>query len=87
MDAFYARAFVYNSEEDYDEAINDLTKVIRDDPDYTAAYINRGVSYYYSKDYERAIGDWKKADKADPSLQNTLTPMIESGSICYGNIM
>ncbi|MHB1680815.1 MAG: tetratricopeptide repeat protein [bacterium] len=50
-----------HSEEKFEEAIKKFTKVIEIDPNYAAAYNNRGSAYYNSKKYQKAIEDYTKA--------------------------
>ena len=45
----------------YKEAIADFTNFIKINPDYAAAYINRGVAYYEIKEYELALNDYNSA--------------------------
>ena len=45
---------------DLDEAIQDLDKLIRENPDDPPHYINRGNTYFYICNYERAISDYSK---------------------------
>jgi Flp pilus assembly protein TadD len=39
----------------------------RIDPNYAAAYNNRGNAYYNKKDYRRARADYEKALQLDPN--------------------
>ncbi|HEY85645.1 MAG TPA: tetratricopeptide repeat protein [Chloroflexi bacterium] len=45
---------------DLEQAIADYNKAIDLNPDYAAAYSNRGVAYYYSGDLEQAIADFER---------------------------
>lgn len=42
-------------------AIKNLTKVIQNKPDFTAAYLHRAEAYLYGRDTTRACYDWVKA--------------------------
>ena len=46
---------------DYDLAIADYTQAIRLEPNFTAAYTNRGDAYVHKGDYDRAITDYESA--------------------------
>ncbi len=46
---------------DYNGTISDYTKAIELDPDYTYAYVNRGVAKEIIGDLNGACADWKKA--------------------------
>ena len=56
----------YNNESDWQYKIDNYTKCLRIDPDYTAAYINRGNAYYNLKNNEDAIADYTRAIRIDP---------------------
>ena len=62
-DYFYK---AYNNESDYQYQINNLTKCIRIDPEFSAAYINRGVAYEELGNYNDAISDYTRAIRIDP---------------------
>jgi tetratricopeptide (TPR) repeat protein len=40
--------------------------VIRLDPSFSAAFLNRGKAYFNMKDYARAIADYNAAIQLDP---------------------
>ena len=42
---------------DYERALADYDQAIKLNPNYPAAYLNRGSIYYEKKDYDRAIQD------------------------------
>ena len=42
-------------------AVADFTKAIESDPDFLAAYYNRGVAYFDQGKYDLAIADFTKA--------------------------
>jgi lipoprotein NlpI len=52
---------------EYDKAIGDYTEVIRSDPNYAAAYYNRGLAYATKGDYDKAIGDNTEVIRSDPN--------------------
>ncbi|MDR1326259.1 MAG: tetratricopeptide repeat protein [Treponema sp.] len=51
----------------YDQAIDDYNQTIRVEPNYAAAYNNRGRSYYAKGDYDKAIADFNQAITLDPN--------------------
>jgi tetratricopeptide (TPR) repeat protein len=51
----------------YDQAIDDYNQAIQVEPNYAAAYNNRGRSYYAQGDYDRAIADFNQAITLDPN--------------------
>ena len=55
---------------EYDKAITDYTRVIELDPNYAAAYCNRGYAYAMKKEYDMATTDFKKCIELsdDPSI-------------------
>ena len=62
-DYFYK---AYNNESDWQYKIDNYTKCLRIDPDYTAAYINKGNAYADLENYEDAIADYTRAIRIDP---------------------
>jgi len=53
---------------EYAIAIDDLSKVIEQKPDWPETYRNRGLAYSKSGSAERAAADFQSAIKLDPSL-------------------
>ena len=51
--------------------------MIKLDPEYTEAYVNRGICRFYDKDYSGAMEDWYRAIKLDPDLKPQLTHWID----------
>ena len=45
----------------YSDAVASFSCVVELDPEFSSAYINRGVAYYYLGDYEGAIDDYSQA--------------------------
>ncbi|MEZ4824602.1 MAG: hypothetical protein R2942_20305 [Ignavibacteria bacterium] len=54
---------------DYDKSIADNTKAIELKPDYTDAYINRGLSYNNKKNYQAALTDYVSAINISPEYE------------------
>ena len=46
---------------DNDNAIKDLSRVIKLKPDFAAAFIKRGVAYYENGNYLQAMEDYSRA--------------------------
>jgi tetratricopeptide (TPR) repeat protein len=55
------------SKSDYDNAIQDFSKVIELDPNDEIGYANRGNAYLRKKDYDKAIQDYNIAIKMIPN--------------------
>jgi tetratricopeptide (TPR) repeat protein len=51
---------------DYEKAIECFDKAIGLNPNYTDAYLNRGLAYWYLKQNERAIEDFEKVLELNP---------------------
>jgi tetratricopeptide (TPR) repeat protein len=62
----YGQFTTYDLKE-YDKAISDYHEAISLDPNYAAAYNNRGNRYYDWKDYDKAISDYSEAIRLDPN--------------------
>ena len=52
----------------YDSAIEALTKAIELNPNYAAAYNNRGNAYRDNGNFDRAIADYTKAIELKPDF-------------------
>jgi serine/threonine protein kinase len=55
-------------DEDYDGAIENFTKAIKLNPNYSEAYNNRGIAYTSKGDFERAVSDYNIAIELDPEF-------------------
>ena len=53
-----------------DESIQEFTAAIALDPNYAAAYGNRGVAYMIQKKYNKALDDLNNAARFDPRDRN-----------------
>ena len=58
---YYDKGKSYFDLDQYYNAISDFDKAIELDPDYTGAYVNRGLSKELINDLNGACADWKKA--------------------------
>lgn len=63
----FDRAYDAYEKGDHDTAVTEYTRAIELEPNYAAAYNNRGNSYAKQKQYERAIQDYDKAIELDPN--------------------
>jgi lipoprotein NlpI len=63
---YYYRAFEYKRKDDLDRAIADYDQVIRLNPKYPAAFINRGNVYIRKGNFDRSIADLDQAISLDP---------------------
>ena len=60
-DFYFRRGRTGVMNNDYDDAIVDLTKAIELSPFFAAPYHYRGVAYYFKADYTLAIDDYNRA--------------------------
>lgn len=67
-----ARYYCFNIR-NYDCAIETFSKTILLNPNYTAAYVNRGISYANQRDFVRAIKDLVKATQLSPQYSEAYT--------------
>ena len=66
--AYFGRGTSYNSLEQYELGIQDLSKAIEINPNiHSNAYNNRGWTYYCMKNYQQAIKDFEKALEITPN--------------------
>ena len=63
--SYVNRAIIYSDLEAYDRAIEDLDAAIKIDPDYFAAYNNRGYVRLLQGEYGDALKDFDRAIKLD----------------------
>jgi tetratricopeptide (TPR) repeat protein len=52
---------------DYDRAIEEFTKAIRIEPNYSPAFRSRGIAWFYKKEFDTAIADYNEAIRLDPN--------------------
>ena len=64
--AYTNRGTAYNTQGNYDRAIEDYSHAIMLNPRYALAYTNRGVAYKAKGDYRRAIDDHNTAIMLNP---------------------
>ncbi len=67
-DAYSKRGMAYLAQGKFDEAIADLTGVIRIKPDYASAYFGRGAAYRSQRKYDEAIADFTEVIRIKPDL-------------------
>jgi tetratricopeptide (TPR) repeat protein len=63
----FDKAYVLQNEGKQKEAISVYTKVVKINPNYASAYINRGNAYSVLRQYQKAILDHDKAIAIDPN--------------------
>lgn len=64
--ALYRRAYLYGTIGCTQSAINDLSRAIGLDPNFAAAYTERGQCYLDKKEYDRALYDLNRAIQLNP---------------------
>lgn len=65
-ESFFSQAENKVERGDYRGATEGFTQVIRIDPNYTDAYLQRGNAHYYLKEYDAAIEDYTKVINLAP---------------------
>lgn len=63
---YFNRGIACDEEANYDCAIDNYTKAIELNPQYTNAYINRGTAYLNKSNYDQALVDYTKAIELNP---------------------
>jgi tetratricopeptide (TPR) repeat protein/S1-C subfamily serine protease len=63
---YFGQGSVLGKLKRYQEAIDSYSRAIALNPDFTEAYINRGLTYYYLKQYDKALADYNKAIALNP---------------------
>jgi tetratricopeptide (TPR) repeat protein len=63
--AYYYRGVAFIRLEEYQAAINDMSKAIELNPEYLQAYNARGVLYVFIYEYNKALDDFNRAIKLD----------------------
>ena len=66
---------------DYDCKISNYSKAINLNPNYSAAYINRGIAFDDKLNYDRALEDYDKAIEIDPNY----APAYTNRGVTYGH--
>jgi tetratricopeptide (TPR) repeat protein len=67
----YHLASDYASQGQMDLAIEQYTEAISIDPEFTAAYFDRGIAFQRIDDYDRAIADYTQAIDLDPKYASS----------------
>ncbi len=65
---WFEKGYQHSLKNEHDSAIEAYTNAIALDPNYAAAYNNRGIAYDDKGQYDRAIEDYSKAIALDPNL-------------------
>ena len=63
--AYFFRGLAYYKKGQYDQAIDDLNKVIESGLMSTSVYFYRGSAYFFKDEYSKAIDDYTKAIELD----------------------
>ena len=66
INSYFFRANCYFKLHEFEKAITDFTKVIKEDSLSVSSYYNRSNAYFYLKKYELAIIDIEKAILLEP---------------------
>ena len=65
-EAYYNRGVTYGAKDNFDQAIQDYSKVIELNPNDAEAYINRGIAYRIKGNFEQAIQDFNESIELKP---------------------
>ena len=66
VEKYFNIAKSYYYENNYEESLKNINKVIAMSPEHAIAYYNRGSIYHRLRDYKKAIYDYKKARILQP---------------------
>jgi tetratricopeptide (TPR) repeat protein len=79
---FINRGFAYTSLGQMDKAIDDYTRAIEINPEFTDSYYNRGLAYGTIGQFDKAIADYSKAMEIDPAY----TKAYSGCGVAYYNL-
>jgi tetratricopeptide (TPR) repeat protein len=63
---WFERGYIFQQAKDFDEAVRCYSEAIRLEPEFLAAYGNRGISYRGRGNFEQAIADYNQVLKFNP---------------------
>ena len=72
-DRLFKKGVAYAKAGKTEAALNAYNKILKDDPDYLSALINRAILLEKLGDFDRAEADYKHAVKLNPYHPNVLT--------------
>lgn len=72
---FYRKGVQYSEREQYDLALVEYNKAVKQDPKFAFAWDNMGICYRKLKRYQEAINCYKKSLELDPKGNNPLMNM------------
>lgn len=79
-DAHFLAGIIYFKRQNYDQAINEYSKVTSLDPDFADAYNNTGLCYAKKKLYDKALDSFRAA--ADmPLNSNRINTLLNIGAV------
>ncbi len=84
IDIYYNRGIINLHLQQYDQAINDLSKAIEEYEDDSILYRDRGLAYYYKKNYRKALSDIKTAISLD-HIKSNFYALVTSSKISKSN--
>ena len=79
---WFERGFRSAKSDNFQEAVDALTKAIQLNPQFTMAYATRGLSHYFLGNLQQAINDYNKAIELNPQL----AAAYYNRGIVYGNL-
>jgi len=71
-EAYFNRGNIYYNQGLYSLAIDDYSKAIELNPDYTKAYFNRGLAYKTTQQYQNGLNDFVKITSLEPNNERLI---------------
>lgn len=76
INAWVRRAFIHNSNGDYDATAADFDRALALDPDWAVTYQNRAELFYRRKEYDLALRDYQRALELDPKYRKARNRIV-----------
>ncbi|KAG2386887.1 hypothetical protein C9374_001922 [Naegleria lovaniensis] len=80
---YYVRGLYYSSQNEKEKALQDFNKVLKMNPDFSDAYIQRAKLYYLKfKDNRKAIQDFERAFQLSPKMESIEIYYLRVAHLC-----